>query len=134
MIVGAGHPTRAAMKTVLPFLLLIILVGTIGCSSVRWTQRDAGLAMIEGGGASKVVVATGDSTVTVRNASLRRDTLLGRTRRSGRDVPASIAVRDIDSLAIRVPNRSTSRIVAVSAIAAAALFLISLPDMVIKLP
>jgi hypothetical protein len=90
--------------------------------------------MIEGGRVTRVVVARADSIVVIRNVAVQGNTLSGRSRLDGGGKAVRISVADIDSAAVRVPNRSTGRAIAIFAVFAAVAFLASIPDHAIQLP
>lgn len=121
------------MRCVVAFLLAIV-AGATGCSTQSWVQREEAVSMIEGGRISRVVVARADPIVVIRNVAVRGDTLSGRARLDGGGRAVTISVADIDSAAVRVPNRSTGRAIAIFAVFAAVAFLASIPDHAIQLP
>ena len=119
-------PVPAARPLVTAASLFLVFAYTmVGCAVWRPIPTSGLPDLIRQERPSRVRIVRGDTLVEVHRPSVVADTLRGTARTAGDERSVLVPMNAIDSAAVRANNRKLGRVLAISAVVYAAVFLAS---------
>ena len=121
-------PSRAPIRSVSLFAVACLTLSS-GCAGWRTVSREEMVREVRGYHPTSVRLLYPDSTLEVRDPSVRGDSLMGTARKWGATRPVTIALTSVDSASIRGTIRKPAKFLAIPlAVVTLAVVVVSLTD------
>ena len=110
---GACSPFHERTRGVIAWATIVCLALSSGCAGWRTVSREEMVREVHGYHPTSVRLLYADSTLEVRDPSVRGDSLVGTAWRWGSTKPVSIALTSVDSASVRGTVRKPAMFLAI---------------------